>query len=304
MTQRKVNMAMVKNTPIRLVAIDEEPPLDEPTQTHELLPDVDTGPTPVEKAGPVEDAAPVRSVTEHEAITRRVPATATQAAAQAPEWPKPTRTWRRFIPLAIAIVPVIALSTAWLLGRSPQAPAKGTAAPAAGQSSPSLPAPTPGSPTSPPAAAAPAMKAPEVIRLQITAEPAQAELGLDGNVMAGNQLNLEVPKDRGIHVVSATAPGYFPFNQQVSFSNDVVLRISLRRAHGPVARPVARPRASAEPKATVVVSKPIPSAPQVEAKPQSTGKRSPSRLEPGMDLDAATPRHGAKSIDERNPYRP
>lgn len=304
-------MAMVKNTPIRLVALDEEPPDDDPTQIQELLPEQDTAPTPVEEAGPAQDAAPLTSTPEHEAITRRVPAVAAQAApvAQAPEWPKPTRTWRRFVPLIIALVPVVALSMAWLLSRPARAPENATAAPAPlrDQVAPPLPVPSapPLAPTLPaPTAATQGAKAPEVIRLQITVEPVQAEVGLDGNVLAGHRLNLEVPKDRSIHVVSATAPGYFPFNQQVSFSSDVVLNISLRRAHGPVGRPASRQRPSAEAKAPVV-GKTIPPAPQVESKPQSAGKRPTSpRLEPGMDLDVPAPRHGAKSLDERNPYRP
>jgi hypothetical protein len=305
MTQRKVNMAMVKNTPIRLVALDEEPPDDDPPQIQEL-PEVDTAPTPVEEVGPAQDAAPLKSTPEHEAITRRVPAVAAQVA-QAPEWPKPTRTWRRFLPLMIALVPVVALSVAWLLSRPTRVP-ENAAAPARqrDQVAPALPLPSapPRVPTLPSAAAPQGTNAPEVIRLQITAEPVQAEVGLDGNVLAGHRLNLEVPKDRSIHVVSATAPGYVPFNQQVSFSNDVVLNISLRRAHGSIARPASRQRSSAEAKAPVV-NKTIPADPQVESKPQSTGKRPTSpRLEPGMDLDVPAPRHGAKSLDERNPYRP
>jgi hypothetical protein len=316
MTQRKVNMAMVKNTPIRLVALDEEPPDDDPTQIQEPLPEVDTAPTPVAAAspaqdaaaGPAQDAAPLTSTPEHEAITRRVPAVAAPVA-QAPEWPKPTRTWRRFLPVIIALVPVIALSMAWLLSRPAQAPESSAVAPAPNrdQVAPSLPLPSarPLAPTlTLPTAAAQGAKAPDVIRLQITAEPVQAEVGLDGNVLAGHRLNLEVPKDRSIHVISATAPGYIPFNQQVSFSNDVVLNISLRRAHGSAGRPASRQRPSAEAKASVV-GRTNPPAPQVESKPQSTGKRPTSpRLEPGMDLDVPAPRHGAKSLDERNPYRP
>lgn len=296
-------MAMVKNTPIRLVALDEEPPDENLTEMQEIL-QGDTAPTSVGD-GPAQDGAPVTSTPEHEAITRRMPAVATPVA-QAPEWPKPARTWRRFIPLLVALVPVCALSLAWFLSRPARAPESGPVAPAPNREpgppahpSPSVPAvaPTALLPTPSPRAASA-----EVIRLQITVEPVQAEVGLDGNVLAGHHLNLEVPKDRSIHVVSATAPGYFPFNQQVSFSNDVVLHISLRRAHGSVARPTSRQRPSAEAK-TPVVSKSVPAAPQVDARPQSPGKRSP-RLEPGMDLDTPVPRHGAKSLDERNPYRP
>ena len=307
MTQRKVNMAMVKNTPIRLVALDEEPPEDDVTQVQEVLLVEDTAPTPVEKANPVQDAAPVRSTPEHEAITRRVPAVApaatpaiAPAAAPAPAWPKPKQTWRRFVPVLVALVPVVGLSTAWFVSRPTKAPAVETSAPA--------PSRAPASPPAAPALAPPApvvaqaATAPEVIRLQISVEPVQAELGLDGNILAGHRLNLEVPKDRGIHVVSASAPGYFPFNQQVSFSNDIVLNINLRRAHGPAGRASARQHAEAKAQA---VSRSVAAPPQVENKPQVNKPRPTApRMEPGMDLDMPAPRHGAKSIDERNPYRP
>jgi hypothetical protein len=309
MTQRKVNMAMVKNTPIRLVALDEEPPEDEVTVVQDLLPVHDTAPTPVGEISPAQDAAPLRSTPEHEAITRRVPAA--PEIAKVPEWPKPTRTWRRFIPVGIAIVPAIGLSLAWLLSRPATAPEAGSAVTTVPRDqAPPLPPPTATPlpmPSLPPVAPARGSNPPELIRLQISAEPAQAELGLDGNVLAGHRLNLQVPKDRGIHVVSASAPGYYPFIQQVSFSNDIDLRITLRRAHGATGRQGSRARPSpVEAQAPVVAGKPtLPAPSQAEPKAQSSAKaHTLPRLEPGMDLDTPAPRHGAKSIDERNPYRP
>jgi hypothetical protein len=132
---------------------------------------------------------------------------------------------------------------------------------------------------------------PEVIRVQIAAEPKEAELSLDGNVLAGHRLNLGVPKDRGIHVISASASGYIPFNQQVSFSSDVVLTINLRRDHTLPFRQAARSRAA-----------------QVESRPKSdiapvAGRPGP-RIEPGMHLEGPSVRPNAKAIDERNPYKP
>lgn len=116
-------------------------------------------------------------------------------------------------------------------------------------------------------------------------------MSLDGNVLAGHRLNLEVPKDRGIHVVSASAPGYIPFNQQVSFSSDVVLNISLHRSHTPPVRQVARPRPS-----------------QRESRPEGNvgpATAQPHRgIEPGMNLDGPSVRPNPKPIDERNPYKP
>jgi hypothetical protein len=178
--------------------------------------------------------------------------------------------------VAVAVVAMVVTAALLMKGKRPSTPSAPPLAPAADSS--------------------PRTKAvPEVIRLEISAEPMEAELSLDGNVLAGHWLNLEVPKDRGIHVVSASAPGYVPFNQQVSFSSDVVLNISLRRTHANPVRQVARSRPSQHeskprnnPKSNV----------RPAAVPQSTG------LEPGMNLDGPSMRPHGKPIDERNPYKP
>jgi hypothetical protein len=147
-------------------------------------------------------------------------------------------------------------------------------------------------PSVPTAAPSPRIKAErESIHLEITAEPIEAELGLDGNVLASHRLSLEVPGDRGIHVVSASAPGYLPFNQQVRFSGDVVLKISLHRAHTLPVHQAARPRPSQ-----------IESSPKINVRPAAV---SPGPgLAPGMNLEGPAPRPNAKPIDERNPYKP
>jgi hypothetical protein len=312
MTQRKVNMALAKKTPIRLVALDEEPDEDV-TQISEVIPIPveDTAPTPVEEVGPAQDACPTKITPEHDAITRRVPMIAAQVT-KAPEWPKQSRSWRRLIPFLVALLPVAALSTAWFLSRAGQDSAKGKNAPAVDPDQ--RPAHAPEGAATPttqplPSAQGQAANPPEVIRLQITVDPVQAELGLDGNVLAGHRLNLEVPKDRGIHVISASAPGYVPFNQQVSFSNDVVLQINLRRGHGAVGRPLSRQSSShARINPPEVGRSSQPASVQVGSKPQSPGepRLAPSapRTAPGMDLDMPASPHGARAIDERNPYRP
>lgn len=301
-------MALAKKTPIRLVALDEEPDEDV-TQIAEVIPVEDSAPAPVEEVGPAQDACPTKIAPEHDAITRRVPMVAAQVT-QAPEWPKQSRSWRKLIPFLVALLPVAALSTAWFLSRAGQDSAKGKNAPAADLDQRPSHAPegaaTPTTQPLPPAQGQTA-KPPEVIRLQIIVEPIQAELGLDGNMLAGHRLNLEVPKDRGIHVISASAPGYVPFNQQVSFSSDVVLQVNLRRVHGAVGRPLSRQsssRARINPPQVGRSSEPA----SVGSKPQSPGepRLAPSapRTAPGMDLDMSASPRGARAIDERNPYRP
>jgi hypothetical protein len=266
--QRKVREVMANKTPIRLVAIRERPPEEEE-----------------------ENATPIRSTPEHEAITRRVANSQRVAGHEVTrEGRRRARGWRRFIPAGVALAPVVAVLATKVLSKPAPAPGSGPSA-----SVPSLGKAPQGSsvtmPVPPGNAAVQVEATPALIRVQITAEPVEAEVSLDGNVLAGHRLNLEVPRDRGIHVVSVAARGYIPFNQQVSFSDDVVLHISLHRARGQVARRVVRARPST-----------------VESKPQSSGRSlSPPQApvaEPGMDLDGPARRNTAKPIDERNPYRP
>ena len=292
--QRKAE-TMVTPTPLRLVAIEEslqaeDDGSNDPITEHDLV--------VIEESPPAEDdgsANPVALMTEHDAITRKVPDSANVGAWDTP--PSDAKRfpgWRTLLPIAavgvMIGVAVVALATK---GKSPSAPApvRATGTPvrsavAPAQSRPSLASPAP-------AAASPSQvrAVHDTIRIEITAEPRAAELGLDGNVLAGHRLNLEVPRDRSIHVVSASAPGYIPFKQQVSFSSDVVLDISLHRAQSTPVRQLARLRPSQrESRTTNSVG---PAAVQPDP-----------RVEPGMNLDGPSLRRKAKPIDERNPYKP
>jgi len=262
----------MNTTPLRLVAIEESPPAADDQQ-----------------------GAPVSMMGEQDMITRKVPEADMIASMDSPSSPhkRPPKSKILLSAGAVAIVCIVAAVAFLMRGKGPTtlAPVSASGAPVAspGQSSQAQPS---GSLTDPTAGSANQMKAtPEVIRLVITADPMQTELSLDGNVLAGHRLNLEVPRDRGIHVVSASAPGYIPFNQQVSFSSDVVLKISLRRAHTPSVHQGSKAR-------------PV----QVEASPKNTirpaGVAPRPTLEPGMNLEGPSIRHNAKPIDERNPYQP
>lgn len=264
---------MLKNTPLRLVAIEESPPETE------------------------HSGRPIAQITEAEAITRRVPNSAIIAAQDGqPDRPKPLLRKNHLLLAAGAGVVVIAGVVVFAVTRTKApAPALTAPVPAPAPSQAPAPLPAPAVVAAPVAAPAPTPQLaaiPEVIRLEITAEPKEAELSLDGNVLAGHRLNLQVPKDRGIHVVSASAPGYLPFNQQVSFAGDVVLSINLRRGHAPAVRQPSRARASqAEPSRT-----------PGEARASAPAQSSP-RVEPGMNLEGPVRGPAVKPIDERNPYR-
>jgi hypothetical protein len=276
---------MVNRTPLRLVAIEDFPPTE----------DEQSSPTEEERSG-----APVAMMGEQDMVTRKVPE-AEMIASQDTFRDKPKlSSGNRLVLPAIAVAVVVSAAVIALVvkGRSTKAPV------AVPISAVAVPTPSPSEspqpqaavvPVAPVAPAQPKIKAaPEIIRLTIAADPTETELSLDGNVVASHRLNLEVPKDRGIHVVSASAPGYIPFNQQVSFSSDVVLKISLHRSHMPA--PVHQ------------VAKARPSQQAIEPSPKSNFRpaAAPSSpgMEPGMTLDGPSPRHSGKPIDERNPYKP
>jgi hypothetical protein len=262
----------MNTTPLRLVAIEERPPEED------------------EQSG-----APIVMISEQDAITRRVPDSDIIASQDTfRDLPKRSSRWKIFLPagaVAVAVVVVvIALATKGKSAAAPT-PINAIAAPVPiPQESPQpQPSPAPAAPAA--ASSTPGKTAPEIIRLGITADPMETELSLDGNVLASHRLNLEVPKDRGIHVVSASAPGYIPFNQQVSFSSDVVLKINLHRAHTPPVRQGARSRPSQ-----------LDSSPKSNVRPAAVSPR--LGLEPGMNLEGPSVRPNSKQIDERNPYKP
>jgi hypothetical protein len=292
--QRKAE-AMVNQTPLRLIAIGESPQAEddksaEPITEHDLV--------AIEESPPAENdrsANPVTMMTEHDAITRRVPDPANIVARESlPDNPTRLPGKRSLLPIA-AVAFVIGMAIVALVTKGKNtptpAPARATGTPVRGAQEPSQAQPS----LAPPA---PALASPsqirtvhDTIRIEITAEPRAAELSVDGNVLAGHRLSLGVPKDRGIHVVSASAPGYIPFKQQVSFSSDVVLDISLHRARSTPVRQGTSLRPSQR-----------DSRPQSSVRP-ATVQTDPG-IEPGMNLDGPSLRRKAKPIDERNPYKP
>jgi len=270
-------------------------PIPVPPRSTQIIPTPPRPPTKVVlapprpiQAMPVPPSVPTINAATAVFVTTSSPA---PAPATSPEKAKPSLKLAVLAGLAMAGVAVIVF--AFVL-RKP-APATPTIPVAA--------APRTGL-TAPPPVAASAASAPttatakpveETIHLQVVATPIEATLSLDGNVVAGHTLNLKVPRDRGIHIISASAPGYIPFNQQVGFDGDVVLTMNLRRGHATASRASSRSRS------TVVEPKTRFEAPRPPTMP--TAKASPG-FEPGMNLEAPAARPNAKAIDERNPYKP
>jgi hypothetical protein len=159
-------------------------------------------------------------------------------------------------------------------------------------SRPSPAAPTPAvaaTPAQPPSPAAPPPNpAPAATcHLDISVQPAEATLVLDGTTAGGNRIRGERPKDQKRHLVEAWAPGYEPFKKTVSFTTDVYLDIELRRQPGPAKSPT-RAR-----------------APQSVPKPKGEARGAQDPVEDfGMNLERPAPRRPAKKIDEKDPYSP
>ncbi len=260
-----------------------------------------------------QDGAPAAPMTEHDAITRKVTIYAglAQLNMAADSSARRLPHWRTLVPAGTVALLVVAFVVALLTSERGKTPPSGAAEASQGAAAPPRTREPPPAqealiarPT--PELALPQEKAaPAFIRVAIEAEPADAELSLDGNVVATHRLKLEVPRDRAIHVVSASAPGYLPFNQQISFASDVALSIKLRRAQPP--RPAVRSRSiHAEVRRRPEVRPEVRPAVKPEVRPEvkPAAVQAPPRIEPGMRLDPPPARRNSMPIDEMNPYKP
>ena len=187
---------------------------------------------------------------------------------------------------AAALVGVVVVGVAlWHMSRRPatEVVASGVVAPTPAPAP--IPAPVPSDPVrnAPPVARQPP-PAPETIQLVVTVEPKEATLRLDGKVIAENPFRAEVPRDRTMHVLRATAPGFAAEEQVISFSSDLRLNFDLNRSH-----PVVHTAIKRHP-------------PHVPAKVQPASK---SMEEPGEPLASPVVRRAPPTqIDERDPYSP
>jgi hypothetical protein len=254
-------------------------------------------------------AFPGKEVGDHEATTRKVtnlqenlvtPATPTGASVSAGPWR--FQIWHAVV-VAVVIAGGIVLA-AWLR--------KGTSTTSKVESVPAaaIPAILPVNldiKPQPPAQLQPEqLPAPKTIRLEIGVEPKEAMLTLD-DALVGNQLVVEAPKDHSIHVLKASAPGFLPFSQKISYSSDVRLVIQLRQARssvlglakphiGKMAGKSQTPHLEANP-AEAVRPPPAPVKPDVKLPPAL-----PQAPEPGANLGHPSPRRTSKQIDEKDPY--
>jgi serine/threonine-protein kinase len=83
-------------------------------------------------------------------------------------------------------------------------------------------------------AAAAAAPAPDAVDFSVRVSPANASISVDGTPLSGNPFHGKVPRDGLVHHVSASADGFDPKVEDVSFGADLSVDLSLDRHAAPV----------------------------------------------------------------------
>jgi serine/threonine protein kinase len=129
---------------------------------------------------------------------------------------------------------------------------------------------------------------PATVQIFIQVRPSAAIVMIDGVRLGSNPFQAEMKSDKKTHVLHASAPGYLPLEQIITYSSDTHLEIALRPGGG--GRPSRghdEPRSMNEPSG---------------ARPAETASE-PKRPEP--EGEAKRPRSATpppRGIDEKDPY--
>ena len=124
----------------------------------------------------------------------------------------------------------------------------------------------------------------DLVKLQLSAEPASAELVLDGAKLAGNPFQGQLAKDGALHRLEVRAPGRRSEARMISLDEDLTLHIELR--------PLAAP-ASAPPEAA-------PAAPGAKSGARRVSEPTPAP----RDFSHKQRDQKARPIDNSDPYGP
>jgi serine/threonine-protein kinase len=227
-----------------------------------------------------------------------------------PDAPKKSSRGLVFGGLAVAAVAIVGGGYAATRGDSPKSPAVASTVPTA-PLVPTAPAPAPGStiadvPSAPPIAdrvpsPPPAPVAPTTVDVNIHVSPANALVTIDDVSLPANPFHRKYMSDPAQHKVRATAPGYLPKVETVTFDANVTLDLSLERQ--PVASRGGWTR-QAQPVQPAVELRPVlppPTTPAIVA-PVQPVQQPVAQPQPN---NAINPQGGIKPrrpIDQTNPY--
>jgi serine/threonine-protein kinase len=133
------------------------------------------------------------------------------------------------------------------------------------------PAPSPpvlaAAPSPAPSPPPPPREEPENVDLVVRVAPPSAQISIDGTNVPTNPFHARYRKDRQVHHILASADGYDPKLEDILFSGDVAVDVSLDRRPPPTAAPthkpvpVAPPQPSAHPAKHVAAAPPAADAP-------------------------------------------
>jgi serine/threonine protein kinase len=168
-----------------------------------------------------------------------------------------------------------------------------------------------------PAVAAPpaAPLAPDTLDLSVRVTPASAQITIDGASVVANPFHARYPRDGQVHRVAASADGYDTKLEDVKFSNDVSIDVSLNRQASAPLHPfvITVPQQLHSPRhLTVTTSAPTPTSPdeasasaptpaprvEVVQAPPRVAQPSPAR----PDVNPTGGRAPLRPISTSNPY--
>ena len=137
------------------------------------------------------------------------------------------------------------------------------------------------------------------VQLFIHVKPASATVTLDGARLVSNPFQADVNADKRAHVVHASAPGYQPIEQVITFASDARIDLVLKPLPGAAGK-AARAAEAAEKRSTIDSWK--PGGGEITRAP-SEATAEPRSREPEVELkrSPATP---PRPIDEKDPYSP
>ncbi|MET0595366.1 MAG: PEGA domain-containing protein, partial [Polyangiaceae bacterium] len=134
-------------------------------------------------------------------------------------------------------------------------------------------------------------KSDATVQLFIQVTPSNAVVMLDGARLSSNPFQAEVRSEKTTHTLHASAPGYLPIEQLVTYSNDTHLEISLRPTGGGAPGRAVGGRHDPPRVADNGNTRPAP-------EPAAEPKKAP---EPEVEVKHR-PATQPRGIDEKNPY--